>query len=415
VQRRQLLDDLARALAARGGGEGVDGELARLGALAREEFAAAACSVAVLDGDRLRYLAAAGAGADAIVGTELSTDRGIGGYVAQTGQALAIDRPAADARFARDVADRTGYLPEALLVLPILDPGGEVLGILTVLDGRTDPSDVVAPDHLPAWSERFLRGRPGPAPLLSLPGPVTREWAYGDGRGRGVRVAVIDSGIDADHPDVGGVAGSMTLHADDGGGVHIVAEPHEDLYGHGTACAGLIRALAPEVELTSVRVLGPNLRGSAPVFAAALAWCIEERFDIVNLSLSTSNPAYLGEFWGLLDRAAFARVLLVAAMNNERKRTIPSELAGVCSVACGPGQDLERVWCSPVGPPEWAAAGLDLPVAWRGGTRVVASGNSFSTAVVSGHLARVCAAHPGIAPWQARTVLAAVAVNAGRD
>ncbi len=414
VERAELLDRLAKALLEPDGPGGRElGDLCRT---ARDHFDAAACSVARLDGERLRYLAADGAGADRIVGTELTTDRGIGGYVAQTGQALTIDRPEDDARFARDVADRTGYLPGSMMVLPILDEAGDVLGILTVLDARPERAEPVVVQPVPAWSERFLLGDGlGAAPRLDLPGPVTREWAYGDGRGRGVRVAVIDSGIDADHPLVGDVAASLALRVDEDGEVVIVEEPPDDLYGHGTACAGLIRAIAPDVELTSVRVLGPNLRGSAGVFAAALAWCIDERFDIVNLSLSTSNPAYVTDFWALLDRAAFARVLLVSSMNNERKRTIPSELAGVCSVACGPGQDLERVWCNPEGPPEWAAAGLDLTVPWRGGGQVVASGNSFSTAVVTGHLARILGAHPGITPWQARTVLAAVAANAGRE
>lgn len=411
VERRELLDRVAVALVDSGAGRVA--ELTRLCVAAQEHFGAAACSIAALDGERLRYLAAAGVGADAIVGTELSTDRGIGGYVAQTGAALSIDQPESDARFARDVADRTGYVPSTMLVLPVLDEPGVNLGILTVLDGRGDRSEAVDPRRLPAWSERFLRGDAGAAPHLRLPGTADPSWAYGDGRGRGVRVAVIDSGIDATHPLVGGVARSMSVRPEQDGTV-VVEEPADDLYGHGTACAGLIRTLAPDVALTSVRVLGPNLRGRADVFAAALAWCIDERFDLVNLSLSTSNPAYAAEFWALLDRAAFARVLLVSAMNNERKVTIPSELAGVCSVACGPGQDLEAVWCSPHGPPEWAAAGLDLPVAWLKGKRVVASGNSFSAAVVAGHLARILGAHRGITPWQARTVLAAVAVNAGR-
>jgi subtilisin family serine protease len=229
-------------------------------------------------------------------------------------------------------------------------------------------------------------------------------------------VAVIDSGIEADHPAVAGVAVAVEVlvDEDDPASTMVREGPHDDLYGHGTACAGLIRAVAPEVELISVRVLGPNLRGSADAFAAAIEWSVEHRVDVVNLSLSTSNVDYLPTFWELVDRAAFAGVLLVSAMNNEHKRTIPSELSGVCSVACGPGGDLEAVWCNPAGPAEWGAAGIDLDVAWKGGGRVVASGNSFSAAVVTGHLARIVGAHPGIAPWQARTVLAAVAANAGR-
>ena len=119
----------------------------QLGALctaARLAFGAAAVSVAMLDGEMLRYLGAAGSGADAIVGTELPVSRGIAGYVAVTGLALAVDRPAADPRFARDVAERTGYVPDALLVAPITAPDGDVSGVLTVLDRSPGDADALA-------------------------------------------------------------------------------------------------------------------------------------------------------------------------------------------------------------------------------------------------------------------------------
>ena len=269
-------------------------------------------------------------------------------------------------------------------------------------------------DIRPAWSEPFMDGDLGPAPYVVLPGRVTRRWAYGDATGAGVRVAIVDSGVDATHPLVGGVATSVDVRVDRDAesGVAISEGPHDDRYGHGTACAGIIRSLAPDVELVSVRVLGADLRGSATCFAQGLDWCIRNDIQVVNLSLSTSNEDYLETFWELVDRAAFGRVVLVSAMNNERKRTIPSELAGVLSVACAPGDDLERLWCNPRGPADWGAAGIDLEVAWTGGGTLRASGNSFAAAVVTGHLARVIGAHPGITPWQARTVLAAIAENA---
>lgn len=269
-------------------------------------------------------------------------------------------------------------------------------------------------DIVPAWSECFVGDGPGPAPHLDLPGRITRRWAYGDGSGRGVRVAVVDSGIEADHPAVGAVdqAISVERDAEAPDGVRFVEGPHADLFGHGTACAAIIRSLAPAVELVSVRVLGAELRGSAFAFAHGLDWCIEHGVHVVNLSLSTANEDYAATFWDLLDQAAYKRVMVVSAMNNERKRTIPSEFAGAFSVACTPGRDRERVVCNPSGPAEWGAPGIDVDVAWSGGGRVTATGNSFAAPVVAGHLARIVGAHPGITTWQARTVLAALAANA---
>ncbi|MGC3993416.1 MAG: S8 family serine peptidase [Propionicimonas sp.] len=270
------------------------------------------------------------------------------------------------------------------------------------------------PEDLPAWAEPFHGPGPGPAPGLPLTGPVTRGWAYGDRSGRGVRVAVIDSGVDAAHPLVGGVAEyvAVSLDPDAADGVRVDAGEHTDLYGHGTACAAVIRSLAPAVELVSVRVLGANLRGSAVSFARGLEWCIEHGVTVANLSLSTTNERWFEVFHDLVDRASYGRMLIVSAMANERKRTIPSEFAGVFSVACGPGTDREQVWCNPSGPAEWGACGIDVEVAWQEGGTITASGNSFAAPVVAGHLARIAGAHPGITPWQARTVLAQLAANA---
>jgi subtilisin len=266
-------------------------------------------------------------------------------------------------------------------------------------------------DLLPAWSEPFHTDVT--AHRLGLDHPVTRAWAYGDASGRGVRVAVIDSGVESGHPLVGDVVGGavLTLDSSADDGVRVVEGPHGDLYGHGTACAGIIRALAPEVELLSVQVLGSNLKGSARTFARGLEWCIDHGVDIVNLSLSTANENYFETFHDLVDRASFAGVLVVSAMNNEPKTTIPSEFAGVFSVACAPDTDRERILHNPAAPAEWGAAGIDVEVAWSGGGTMTATGNSFAAPVIAGHLARLRGAHPTITPWQARTVLAELADN----
>jgi subtilisin family serine protease len=165
------------------------------------------------------------------------------------------------------------------------------------------------------------------------------------------------------------------------------------------------------VELVSVRVLGANLKGRAEAFAAGVGWCIDQGIDIVNLSLSTSNERHLSTFQQLVDRAAWRRTLIVSAMNNVRKPTIPSELAGVFSVACAPVDDRETIRYTPDGPAAWAAAGIDVEVEWGETGSVVATGNSFAAPVIAGHLARIRSAHPGLAAWQVRAVLASLASN----
>lgn len=126
-----LFDELGPALFS----EDEVASLTALCDLARLSTAGAACSVSVLDESvgELRYVAAAGAGADEIVGTRLSSGRGIAGFVAGSGQGLSVSDVRRDARFAHDVAEATGYVPTALMAVPIRS-GDDTLGVLTVLD-----------------------------------------------------------------------------------------------------------------------------------------------------------------------------------------------------------------------------------------------------------------------------------------
>jgi subtilisin family serine protease len=268
----------------------------------------------------------------------------------------------------------------------------------------------VSSDLVPAWSEPFLDDGPSPGPQLGQHPDWTAEWAYGDRSGAGVTVAIVDSGV-AEIPSTAPIARSMVVELADDGPPTVAEGGHRDLTGHGTACAAIVRSLAPQVELESVRVLGANLKGRAEAFAAGVGWCIDQGIDIVNLSLSTSNERHLSTFHQLVDRAAWRRTLIVSAMITVRKPTIPSELAGVCSVACAPVDDRETIRYNPDGPAEWAAAGIDVEVEWGETGSVVATGNSFAAPVIAGHLARIRSAHPGLAAWQVRAVLASLASN----
>jgi GAF domain-containing protein len=104
-------------------------------AIAQRFFAAAACSIAVVDdeAEELVYVAASGAGADAVTGIRLPIGRGIAGWVAQSGQPIAVSDLSRDTRFARDVAESTSYVPTALLAVPI-EADERLLGVLSILD-----------------------------------------------------------------------------------------------------------------------------------------------------------------------------------------------------------------------------------------------------------------------------------------
>src|SRR5258708_34252899 len=255
---------------------------------------------------------------------------------------------------------------------------------------------------LPAWSASFL---PDARQALTVSGPLaglTREWAWGGSTGRGVRVAVIDSGIEADHPALGqAVRGGVVVEVDRRTKAQVRLEPEahpRDFFGHGTACAGIIHAPAPEAELYSVRVFSRDLSSKGLQFAGGLRWAIENGMQVVNLSLSTSRAEFFGLFHELADDAYFKNLNLVSAVNNIPAPSYPSLYSSVISVAAHEGHDPFTYYYNPTPPVEFGAPGIDVEVAWIDKSYAVSTGNSFAAPPISALLPLTPPNHPQPTP-----------------
>ena len=121
-----------------------DRQLSSLVRTARVAFGARSVSVAVVTDEGLRYVAADGDGAEGIRGALLPTGSGIAGYVAMSGQSLAVDGVENDPRFARAVAESVGYIPTTLLAVPVVDDADDVVGVISVLDRSAATVDALA-------------------------------------------------------------------------------------------------------------------------------------------------------------------------------------------------------------------------------------------------------------------------------
>lgn len=267
--------------------------------------------------------------------------------------------------------------------------------------------------YLPAWSGPFVGDRRAEleriVPLVGL----DREAAFGGVDGTGVTVAIIDSGVERDHPAVGGkLVASVRVEPGDDEPVVLDDPDGLDVVGHGTACAGIIHALAPGADIISIRVLGPDNRGKGTIFAAGLEWAIAHGASVVNLSLSSKSDALFGTFHELADEAYFANVLLVSAANNVPGASYPSLFASVVSVAAHDVADPWTWFYNPHPPVEFGACGLDVEVAWKDGDRIVATGNSFAAPHIAGIAALIRARHPGATPFEVKAILAATSNGA---
>jgi len=266
-------------------------------------------------------------------------------------------------------------------------------------------------DALPAWSEPFTgEDLSGLARRVRLDA-VDRDWAFAGATGRGVTVAIIDSGLERDHPALmGRVVESVAVEMVDGE-PNLVTDGQGDLFGHGTACGGIVLAFAPEVELVSVRVLGADLKGKGAAFLAGLEWAIERGVQVANLSLSSRSEQLFPYFHQVADDAYFNNVNLVSAANNVAGASYPSLFSSVFSVAAHAVPDRWCWYLNPKPPVEFGAWGVDVPIAWKDGGSTVATGNSFAAPQIAGLVALICSKHRGLTPFELKAILAATANN----
>ena len=166
-----------------------------------------------------------------------------------------------------------GASPTGIARLREVDPDRVELAIdwLDALIRHGDRADAGrAPDcaamttSLPAWSEAFAADDARRARAADPPfGRLDRATVFGDADGRGVTVAIVDSGVEASiRPSVAGLARQLRVELD-GDDAQRRRRPGgaTDLVGHGTACAGIVAGIAPAAELVSIRMLGADNRG----------------------------------------------------------------------------------------------------------------------------------------------------------
>jgi subtilisin family serine protease len=249
-------------------------------------------------------------------------------------------------------------------------------------------------------------------PIFPIPWQeITPAWAWGDATGCGIKVGIVDSGVEADHPLLGGMVrrGVVVERGEEGPVVR--DEAHGDLFGHGTACAGIIHRLAPEAELYSVRVLGPNLRGGGDALIAGIRWAVENRMNVINLSLSTRKQEHAAALHDLADEAYFQSTILVASANNAPVQSFPWLFSSVISVASHAEPDPFTFYYNPDPPVEFTAPGVDVKLAWAGGGTAMGTGNSYAAPHIAGLAALILSKHPHLTPFQLKTVLYYTAKN----
>jgi subtilisin family serine protease len=200
---------------------------------------------------------------------------------------------------------------------------------------------------------------------------------------RKMRVAVIDSGVHAEHPHVQGVAGGVAILADGREG-----DDFTDRIGHGTAVTAAIREKAPEAEIFAVKIFHEELAAGISALVRAIEWSTREGMDLVNLSLGTTNPEHEVRLAEAVAQAAKRGCRIVAAGRDGDVRWLPGSLEGVLAVELDwdcPREEMRAETRG--GRTVYRASGYPRPipgVPWERNLK----GLSFAVANVTGLLAR---------------------------
>lgn len=311
-------------------------------------------------------------------------------------------------RIARGIADRHGVELRDGWPMPLL---GVDCFVMVVPPGRSIDKVIaeVAKEPGVAWSQRMtsyaIPGKIGTAgdPLYPIQ-PTAGEWKLRElqraATGRGVTIAIVDSQVDVDHPDlVGQVAVDRNF----------VDGPASGAEAHGTHVAGIIGAkagngigiagVAPGARLMALRACrevagGQETLCQSLALAKAIEFAIENNANVINLSLSGPNDLLLNK---LLDVAINHRIAVVAAFDQHLPGGgFPASIRGVIPVA---DETLQTI---PAG--VYGAPGRDLPTTQPGGGWSLVNGTSYAVAQISGLAA--LADEKGRRPFAARLVRA---------
>jgi subtilisin family serine protease len=148
-----------------------------------------------------------------------------------------------------------------------------------------------------------------------------------DYAGSGIRIAVIDSGVHANHPHVGGVAGGIAIHED--GTLH---DDFVDRLGHGTAVTAAIREKAPEADIFVIKVFWRTLATNVGTLVRGIEEAAARGADIINLSLGTSEMQHRDRLAAAVARARTQGAIVVAANDDGGVRWLPGCLEEVVAV-----------------------------------------------------------------------------------
>ena len=237
--------------------------------------------------------------------------------------------------------------------------------------------------------------------------------ALANGTGKGVRIAVIDSGVEIDHPALAGLTLVDDLHVVDGG-VQIEVKPGDgtDVFGHGTAVSAVIRRIAPDAQIGSIRVLGANLGSRTVIIREGVRQAIDRGYHVLNCSFGCGLSEHIFQYKEWIDEAYLKGIHVISACNNYDFTTPewPGYFPSVVTVNMARFDEDHTFFYKPGHLVEFAARGVDVTLPWNNRSSKEVTGSSFAAPIMSALLARLISEMPNLAPLEAKSILHRLAI-----
>jgi subtilisin family serine protease len=226
-----------------------------------------------------------------------------------------------------------------------------------------------------------------------------------------IEVAVLDSGVDATHPDLAGrVRAAFAVEIVKGRSevVAKAADRNHDVFGHGTGVASIIAKQAPNASIVDYRVLDADNTGAGDALVAALDAAVTRGCRVINMSLAAKRefgPRLLAH----CERAYREGLVVVAAKRNMPLADLgfPAEYTAVIGVDRASFPSLSIVRYQPKSVIEFVGHGEQVVVAAPGGGYTTKSGTSFATPAIAGLVALLLGAYPDLRPFEIKSILKA--------
>jgi subtilisin family serine protease len=252
--------------------------------------------------------------------------------------------------------------------------------------------------------------------LTQDPGPFRLEEArraLKEGTGKGIRIAVIDSGVEIDHPALAGLKLVDDLHVVDAGvQIEVKQGDGTDVFGHGTAVSAVIRRIAPDAQIGSIRVLGANLGSRTVIIREGVRQAIDRGYHILNCSFGCGLSEHIFQYKEWIDEAYLKGIHVVSACNNYDFTTPewPGYFPSVVTVNMARFDEDHTFFYKPGHLVEFAARGVDVTLPWNNKATKEVTGSSFAAPIMSALLARMVSQMPGLAPLEAKSLLHRLAI-----